>query len=183
MQTEQEHAKKEATALFRKLCYNLDLISNLTPAAKPKVQDMEVKSANVPALALEEKLPYHVSKETALTGRDAFDERQVELVGESELTKTERSSIHKRHKKILRTRKKEKLKRLMEKVASDPRLGKFEFRKHIKEEKARKELIERKKTPKHKFTRSSEVFKQLNGLVQEAKEEREAPLPSKRVKL
>lgn len=185
MHTEQEHAKKEASALFRKLCYNLDLLSNLTPAAKPKVQDIEVKTANVPALALEEKLPYHVSNEQALTGRDAFDERQVTLKGESELTTSERTAIHKRHKKILRTRKKEKLKRLMDKMASDPRLGKFNYRTHLKEEKARKELIDRKKTPGHKFTRSSEVFKTLNGLAQEAAEPevRATPLPSKRIKL
>jgi U3 small nucleolar RNA-associated protein MPP10 len=173
MQTEQEHAKKEATALFRKLCYNLDLLSNLTPAPKPKVQDIQVTSATVPALALEEKLPYHVSNEQTET----FDERSVKLVGDTELHKSERASIHKRHKKILRTRKKEKIRRLMEKMVSDPRLGKFEYRTHLKEEKARKELIERKKTPHHKFTRSSEVFQQLKGLAQEASE------PSKRVKL
>jgi U3 small nucleolar RNA-associated protein MPP10 len=171
--TEKEKAKKEATALFRKLCYNLDLLSNLQPTPKPKVVDMEIKSSNVPALVLEEKLPFSVSLEQTKTTREVFDPKETSLKADEELTKSDRNTIRKRHKSALRTRKKEKMRKLIDKMARDPRNGKFEFRKMMKEEKAKKELLERKKTPNSKFSRSSEFFKNFQKLNKEMKSEKE----------
>jgi U3 small nucleolar RNA-associated protein MPP10 len=168
--TETERAKKEITVVFKKLCYNLDLISSLHPVPRPVVQTLSIKSASVPALVLEEVLPHAVSMKDTLNPVELFDPKQASLKAEDEYTKSERNTIRKRHKSTLRTRKKERILKIMNKLAQDPKAQKFEYRKMLREEKAKKELIERKKQSRTKFTRSSEFFKNFDELKKEIKE-------------
>ncbi|OMJ72667.1 hypothetical protein SteCoe_28836 [Stentor coeruleus] len=187
--TETERAKKEVTVIFRKLCYNLDLMSSLHPVAKPVLKDLEIKSASVPALVLEEQLPFGKSSEGLKTPNEVFDPKNAVLKSKEEHTKSDKNAIRKRHKSTLRTRRKERVMKIMNKMAQDPKGQKFEYRRLVKEEKARKELLERKKQPKTKFTRSSEFFKNFQELSQEMKTEKKKkieksePKPSKKIKL
>jgi U3 small nucleolar RNA-associated protein MPP10 len=185
--TETERAKKEITVVFKKLCYNLDLLSSLHPVPRPVVQNLQVKNSQVPALVLEEVLPHAISQKELATPEQVFDKKKAELKSEEELTKTDKNAARKRHKNTLRTRKKERILKAMNKIAQDPKAQKFEYRRMIKEEKARKELIDRKKQTKTKFTRSSEFFKNFQQLSQEInekekKKDKEMPL-SKKIKL
>jgi len=183
--TEQEHAKKEATYLFRKLCYNLDLLSSLNPVAKPVVKDLEVKSSDLPALALEEVLPFGVNTDSIKAPKEVFNPKEATVKATEEMTKQDKNSLRRNHKKTLRTRKKERITKLINKAAQDPRMEKFAYRKMLKEEKAKKELIERKKQTKTKFTRNSEFFKNMQKITQEDKVSKkpDPSLPSKKVKL
>lgn len=187
--TETERAKKEVTIIFRKLCYNLDLMSSLHPVAKPVLKDLEIKSASVPALVLEEQLPFGKSSEGLKTPNEVFDPKSAVLKSKEEHTKSDKNTIRKRHKSTLRTRRKERIMKIMNKMAQDPKSQKFEYRRLVKEEKARKELLERKKQPKTKFTRSSEFFKNFQELSKELKTEKKKkndnsePKPSKKIKL
>lgn len=183
--TETERAKKEITVVFKKLCYNLDLISALNPVPKPVVQDLEIKNSKTPALVLEEVLPYATSTQALLKPEQVFDTKNTVLKAPEELTKSDKNTARKRHKSTMRTRKKERIIKLMNKIAQDPKAQKFEYRKMLKEDKARKELITRKKQPNTKFTRSSEFFKnfqKLNNELSEKKKVKEVPL-SKKIKL
>jgi len=71
---------------------------------------------------------------------------------------------------------------MVSKAAADPNTEKFEYRKHLREQKAKKELIDRKKQPKANFTRSSEFFKTMEDLKTERPKEKEPKL-AKKVKL
>ena len=188
--TELERAKKEITVVFRKLCYNLDLMSSLHPVAKPVVRDIEVKRSDTPALVMEEILPFGINKEVLSNPTEVFDPKNTNLKAKEEMTKSDKNNLRKRHKATLRTRRKERIMKIMNKIAQDPKAQKFEYRKMVKEEKARKELIERKKQPKTKFTRSSEFFKNFQELNKEIntkviKETKEAKEPQtiKKIKL
>ena len=187
MNTELERAKKEITIVFRKLCYNLDLMSSIYPVPKPVVNNIEVKSANVPALVMEEILPYATSKEQASNSVDVFNPKNTVLKAPEELTKADKNTLRKRTKATMRTRRKERIVKLMNKMAQDPKSQKFEYRKMIKEQKARSELIDRKKQPKTKFTKSSEFFKNFQELSKEIKETKKKPFKvlstSKKIKL
>ncbi|CAG9327349.1 unnamed protein product [Blepharisma stoltei] len=187
MNEEQEKAKQEAIRIFKKLSYSLDLLSSLNPIANPVVKEMEIKSAEVPALVMEEVIPFGVSRESTLNPREVFDPSKAELKAPEELTSTDRNSSRRKHKSTIRTRKKEKLVKLMEKMARDPRYGKFEYRKMLKEQKAKKELIENKKQTETKFTRSSEFFKNLKKINKEVetrkKKEESHNNISKKIKL
>lgn len=185
MNDEQEKSKKESTIVFKKLCYSLDLLSSLNPVANPIVKEMEIKSADVPALVMEEVIPFGVSRESTLNPRDVFDASKAELKAPEEMTQSDRQGVRRQHKTANRTRKKEKMVKLMDKMARDPRLGKFEYRKILKEQKAKKELLERKKQPETKFTKSSEFFKNLKKINQEVdKQKKESHKHiSKKIKL
>lgn len=61
---------------------------------------------------------------------------------------------------------------MIEKMTHDPRYGVFEYRRMQKEQRARKELIDRKKHTKAKFSRASEVFKTLDSLKLESNKKR-----------
>lgn len=183
--TELERAKKEITVVFKKLCYNLDLISALNPVPKPVIHDLEIKSSKTPALVLEEVLPYATSTQALVQAEQVFDKKNSVLKAPEELNKSDKNTARKRHKSTMRTRKKERILKLMNKIAQDPKAQKFEYRKMLKEDKAKKELITRKKQPKTKFTRSSEFFKNFQKLNTELKTEKKVkdmPL-SKKVKL
>lgn len=182
--TEVERAKKDVTVMFRKLCYNLDMMSSLNPVPKPVVKDIEVKSANVPALVMEEILPFGTSKEIISNPIEIFNPKNTVLKAPEELTKSDKNTQRKRQKSTLRTRKKERIIKLINKMAQDPKSHKFEYRKMLKEQKARKELIERKKQPDTKFTKSSEFFKNFQNLNKEINlKASKEPQTSKKIKL
>ena len=126
---------------------------------------------------MEEATPFSVSTAKLQTPREVYDPKKAVFKGEAEMEKTDKLSQRRKSKTALRTRKKERIMKLIEKAAQDPRNEKFEYRRHMREMKARKELVERKKAPTSKFTRSSEFFKTVTGL----KNEEDAPKKRRKV--
>lgn len=184
--TELERAKKEITVVFRKLCYNLDLMSSLSPVPRPVIKNIEVKSSDKPALVMEEILPFSTSNEQLHNPTEVFNPKNSLLKAKEEFSKSDKNNLRKRHKATLRTRRKERIMKVMNKIAQDPKAQKFEYRRMLKEEKAKKELLERKKQPKTKFTRSSEFFKNFQELNKELKEKPKKVIEvhtSKKIKL
>lgn len=176
--TEQEAAKRESAALWRKLCYNLDLLSSLNPVPRPKTpSDMHIKPSSVPAIAMEEAIPFSVSTAALHAPASIYNPKNAVLKSEAEFDHTDRLNLRRKSKTALRTRKKERLMKLIAKAAQDPRGEKFEYRRHMREIKARKELVDRKKTPQSRFTKSTEFFKTVEGL----KGEEEGPKKRRKV--
>ena len=175
---EQERAKRTAAGISRKICSELDRLVGLNVPEKPILAETEVKNS-AKAIALEEKIPYAVSTAATATVTEVFDPKHAtfESTGEINPKATRRKS-----KQTIRTRKKEKLKAMVQKAAQDPNIEKFEYRKQLREQKAKKELIERKKQPKANFTRSSQFFKTMEDLKTERPKEKEPNL-AKKVKL
>ena len=89
-QTEEDAAKEEMKRLFANLCSQLDALSNYHFAPRPVADEADVqnKSEDTPAIAMEEVLPLHVSTSRARAPEELYGAgkgRQSVLKGESEL--------------------------------------------------------------------------------------------------
>ncbi|XVE54973.1 hypothetical protein DITRI_Ditri03aG0124200 [Diplodiscus trichospermus] len=83
-----DELKKEASALFNKLCLKLDALSHFHFTPKPVVEDMSIQT-NVPALAMEEIAPLAVSDAAMLAPEEVFSGKG-DIKEEVELTKAEK---------------------------------------------------------------------------------------------
>lgn len=88
-QTEEDAAKEEMKQLFANLCSQLDALSNYHFAPRPVADLADVQSrVDVPAIAMEEVLPLHVSQSRGLAPEEVYAAgkgRKSVLKGESEL--------------------------------------------------------------------------------------------------
>lgn len=88
-QTEEDAAKEEMKALFADLCSRLDALSNYHFAPRPVAGEAEVENQeDVPAIAMEEVLPLHVSHGRGVAPEEVYaggKGRESVLKGESEL--------------------------------------------------------------------------------------------------
>ena len=87
-ETEEGAAKEEMKKLFADLCSKLDALSNYHFAPRPVADEADVVKQNVPAIAMEEVLPLHVSTSRATAPEEVYaggKGRQSVLKGESEL--------------------------------------------------------------------------------------------------
>lgn len=96
-QTEEDSAKEEMKHLFANLCSQLDALSNYHFAPRPVADEADVRTReDLPAIAMEEVLPLHVSKSRAIAPEEvhaAGKGRQSVLKGESELDQVERKRL------------------------------------------------------------------------------------------
>lgn len=88
-QTEEDTAKEEMKQLFANLCSQLDALSNYHFAPRPIADAADVQSReNVPAIAMEEVLPLHVSQSRGVAPEEVYAAgkgRKSVMKGESEL--------------------------------------------------------------------------------------------------
>lgn len=88
-QTEEDAAKEEMKQLFANLCSHLDALSNYHFAPRPVADAADVQSReDVPAIAMEEVLPLHVSQSRGVAPEEVYATgkgRKSVLKGESEL--------------------------------------------------------------------------------------------------
>lgn len=93
--TELDAAKEEMKTLFANLCSQLDALSNYHFAPRPVADEADVANReDVPAIAMEEVLPLHVSQSRAAAPEEVFaggKGRKSVLKGESELDQVRRS--------------------------------------------------------------------------------------------
>ena len=87
-ETEEGAAKEEMKRLFADLCSKLDALSNYHFAPRPVADEADVTKQNVPAIAMEEVLPLHVSTSRGVAPEEVYaggKGRQSVLKGESEM--------------------------------------------------------------------------------------------------
>ena len=88
-QTEEDEAKEEMKVLFANLCSQLDALSNYHFAPRPVADEADVQNReDVPAIAMEEVLPLHVSQSRGMAPEEVYGTgkgKQSVLKGESEL--------------------------------------------------------------------------------------------------
>ncbi|KAL7539267.1 hypothetical protein ACHAWF_007782 [Thalassiosira exigua] len=126
-QTEEDAAKEEMKELFANLCSQLDALSNYHFAPRPVAEEADVKNReDVPAIAMEEVLPLHVSNSRGVAPEEVFaggKGRESVLKGASELDQAERKRL--RNAKKAARRKVRKQKRADERLISklEPGLG------------------------------------------------------------
>lgn len=96
-QTEEDAAKEEMKRLFANLCSQLDALSNYHFAPRPVADEADVRNReDVPAIAMEEVLPLHVSRSRGIAPEEvhaAGKGRQSVLKGDSELDQAERKRL------------------------------------------------------------------------------------------
>ena len=87
-ETEESAAREEMKKLFADLCSKLDALSNYHFTPRPVADEADVVKQNVPAIAMEEVLPLHVSTSRAVAPEEVYaggKGRQSVLKGKSEM--------------------------------------------------------------------------------------------------
>ncbi|KAL9186080.1 hypothetical protein ACHAXT_005318 [Thalassiosira profunda] len=111
-QTEEDAAKEEMKRLFANLCSQLDALSNYHFAPRPVAEEADVQNReDVPAIAMEEVLPLHVSQSRGAAPEEVFAAgkgRKSVLKGESELDQAERKRVRSAKKAARRKARKQK---------------------------------------------------------------------------
>lgn len=111
-QTEEEKAKNEMKTLFANLCSKLDALSNYHFAPRPIADEAEVRPVTMPAIAMEEVLPVHVSDARGVAPEEVYGakrSREGILRDDSELKQQERKRLRGSKKAARRKARKEKL--------------------------------------------------------------------------
>jgi U3 small nucleolar RNA-associated protein MPP10 len=95
-QTEEEKAKNEMKTLFANLCSKLDALSNYHFAPRPIADEAEIRPLTMPAIAMEEILPVHVSDARGVAPEEVYGAkrgREAILRDDSELNQQERKRV------------------------------------------------------------------------------------------
>ncbi|KAL7518277.1 hypothetical protein ACHAWX_003123 [Stephanocyclus meneghinianus] len=111
-ETEEGAAKEEMKKLFANLCSKLDALSNYHFAPRPVADEADINKQDVPAIAMEEVLPLHVSTSRGVAPEEVYASgkgRASVLKGESELDQAERNRIRNAKKSARRKARKQKL--------------------------------------------------------------------------
>eukprot|EP00804_Cyclotella_cryptica_P031322 CCRYP_011121-RB/>CCRYP_011121-RB protein AED:0.17 eAED:0.17 QI:182/1/1/1/1/1/3/44/904 len=111
-ETEEGAAEEEMKKLFANLCSKLDALSNYHFAPRPVADEADINKQDVPAIAMEEVLPLHVSTSRGIAPEEVYaggKGRASVLKGESELDQAERNRIRNAKKSARRKVRKQKL--------------------------------------------------------------------------
>ena len=73
-----DELKTEIGMLFKKLCYNLDVLSNFNFTPKPTTDSAKINT-NVPSIRLEEKTPIFVSDRQTKAPQELFKSSEAKF--------------------------------------------------------------------------------------------------------
>ena len=180
-QTEEDKAKDEMRQLFANLCSRLDALSNYHFAPRPIADEAEARAVTVPAIAMEEVLPLHVSDARGIAPEEVFASkrgREGILRADSEMDQTERK--RQRQSKKAARRKARKEKEADEKLISrlQPGLGlnnpyeKRKAREELSLARARGKVTEGEREMDGKYGSSGTFFKRLQAEAQQTVNDR-----------
>jgi len=175
-QTEEDKAKDEMKQLFANLCSKLDALSNYHFAPRPINDEAEARPVTVPAIAMEEVLPLHVSDARGIAPEEVFATKRGRggiLRDNNELDQTERK--RQRQSKKAARRKARKEKEADEKMISrlQPGLGlnnpyeKRKAREELSFARTRGKVTTGEKEMDTKFGQSGTFFKRLQAEAQQ----------------
>uniref|UniRef100_A0A7S1ZPY8 Uncharacterized protein n=1 Tax=Ditylum brightwellii TaxID=49249 RepID=A0A7S1ZPY8_9STRA len=111
-QSEEDKLKGEMKMIFASLCGKLDALSNYHFTPRPVGDEAEVRAVTVPAIAMEEVMPLHVSDARGAAPEEIYGKkrgRDSVIRGESEMDQTERKRLRNAKKSARRKARKEKL--------------------------------------------------------------------------
>jgi U3 small nucleolar RNA-associated protein MPP10 len=169
-QTEEDKAKDEMKQLFANLCSKLDALSNYHFAPRPIADEAEARPLTVPAIAMEEVLPLHVSDARGVAPEEVFATkrgREGILRADAEMDQTDRKRQRQTKKSARRKARKEK--EADEKLISrlQPGLGlnnpyeKRKAREELSLARARGKVTEGEREMDSKYGSSGTFFKRL----------------------
>ncbi|CAG8496873.1 2656_t:CDS:10 [Dentiscutata erythropus] len=111
---------QEVDNMFKELCHKLDALSNFHYTPKPPRPEITV-IADVPAIAMEEVIPVHVSDGTLLAPEEVYDKKKQEVKGDTEMDSNEKKRTRAAKKRL--KKKEKKLKERERKVVEKMNLG------------------------------------------------------------
>ena len=175
-QTEEDKAKEEMKQLFANLCSKLDALSNYHFAPRPIADEAEARPVTVPAIAMEEVLPLHVSDARGVAPEEVFATkrgREGILRADAEMDQQDRKRL--RNSKKAARRKARKAKEADEKLISrlQPGLGlnnpyeKRKAREELSLARARGRVTTGEQEMDTKFGSSGTFFKRLQAEAQQ----------------
>jgi len=163
VETEGDKAKIEIQDLFKSICYHLDNLSNLSFVPKPEaLAPAKISMNNVPSIKREEKIPVFVSDGMQKSANELFDNRKKGVFEEKvEMAKDDKRRMHRKVKRNIRNRMKEKKKKENLKELSVKGQTKFEYNQLKKSQAKIKKETEQKNIQSVKYTKSSQFFQNL----------------------
>jgi U3 small nucleolar RNA-associated protein MPP10 len=175
-------------SLFANLCSKLDALSNYHFAPRPVADEAEVRTVTLPAIAMEEVLPLHVSDARAVAPEEVYGAkrgRDAVLRADSELEQQERKRL--RNSKKAARRKSRQAKLADDKLISrlQPGLG---LNNPYEKRKAREELSVARAGGKlstgasdvnNDYTTSSTFFKRMQQDAEQSIQSQKGPLGEK----
>ncbi|EQC42676.1 hypothetical protein SDRG_00404 [Saprolegnia diclina VS20] len=161
MKKEQE----EIEAMFQKLCWKLDALSNFHFTPKPVVREMAVQST-APAITMEEAVPIGVSDATMAAPEEVYDKkrkRDAVVRSQEEMSQDERKAARnaKKHARRKERKQKDADERLVAKI--NPGMGNKYEKKKMLEGLTAKNVTKGKEIEgsTRQFSNSSEFFTKL----------------------
>jgi U3 small nucleolar RNA-associated protein MPP10 len=154
-------AKLEIETLFKKLCYNLDILSNLSFVPKALTEPAQVVS-NVSAINMEERIPLFMSNANRKAPQEMFETNKKVMHDGDLVTSADHKKKRRLIKNNVRTRLKEKAKKKVERDLEHSGMSKHMYN-VMKDSKATLKNLKLKKGDHEsiKFTKSSQFFKNL----------------------
>lgn len=162
VETEGDKTKVEIQELFKKICFSLDHLSNLSFVPKPDaLKNAQISVKNVPSIKREEKIPIFISEQTQKGKKELFDQKNAVFQEKNEMTKEEKKQKHRKIKRNIRNKNKEKKRK--EALQQLTVLGqtKFEYNQVKKSQAKIKKETKQKNTQSVKYTKSSQFFENL----------------------
>jgi len=175
-QTEEDKAKDEMKQLFAHLCSKLDALSNYHFAPRPIADEVAARPVTVPAIAMEEVLPLHVSDARGIAPEEVFATkrgREGILRVDNELDQNERKKQRKSKKSARRKARKEKeedeklISRLQPGLGLNNPYEKRKARDEISRARAQGKVTMGEKEVDTKFGQSGTFFKRLQAEAQQ----------------
>jgi len=175
-QTEEDKAKDEMKQLFANLCSKLDALSNYHFAPRPIADEAEARAVTVPAIAMEEVLPLHVSDARGVAPEEVFATkrgREGILRADDEMDQTDRKRLRQSKKAARRKARKEKesdeklISRLQPGLGLNNPYEKRKAREELAVARARGKVTEGERDLDIKYGSSGTFFKRLQAEAQQ----------------
>lgn len=125
-----------------------------------------IPATNLPSIKKEEKIPIFISTRTQKTAEEIFDPRKKGVFENTvELESDEKKTLHRKVKRGLRNKLKEKKRKEKMTLLTVKGQTKFEYNQAKKAQEKVKKVIDKKNVESVKFTKSAQFFKNLQVLL------------------